>query len=100
MVGWKSYHDQRMSEGFAEFSASLFVQLALKDEHKFLDFWNQQHDRFTQSRPISAIKHPISCRTSLNASACYGKVRPTSRWISRFGSLGGRFCEFLLTIIE
>jgi len=51
MVGWKSYHDQWMSEGFAEFSASLFVQLALKDNQKFLDFWHDQHDRITQARP-------------------------------------------------
>jgi hypothetical protein len=51
MVGWKSYHDQWMSEGFAEFSASLFVQLAMKDNQKFLDFWHDQHDRITQARP-------------------------------------------------
>ena len=51
MVGWKSYHDQWMSEGFAEFSASLFIQFAMHDEHKFLDFWNEQRDRITQSRP-------------------------------------------------
>jgi len=51
MVGWKSYHDQWMSEGFAEFSASLFIQFAMHDEHKFLEFWNEQRDRITQSRP-------------------------------------------------
>jgi hypothetical protein len=51
MVGWKSYHDQWMSEGFAEFSASLFIQHAMRDEHKFLDFWNEQHDRIVQARP-------------------------------------------------
>ena len=32
MVGWDSYHDQWMSEGFAEFSTSLYVQYrACKD---------------------------------------------------------------------
>jgi hypothetical protein len=51
MVGWKSYHDQWMSEGFAEFSASLFIQIAMRDEHKFLDFWHEQRDRVVQSRP-------------------------------------------------
>ena len=60
MVGWKSYHDQWMSEGFAEFSASLFVQLALKDEHKFLDFWNEQRDRITQSRPATHDLKPYT----------------------------------------
>jgi len=51
MVGWKSYRDQWMSEGFAEFSASLYIQYALRDEGKFTDFWNEQRDRITQSRP-------------------------------------------------
>ncbi len=51
MVGWKSYHDQWMSEGFAEFSASLFIQFAMRDEKKFVDFWNEQRDRITESRP-------------------------------------------------
>ncbi|PYS30383.1 MAG: hypothetical protein DMF75_16065 [Acidobacteria bacterium] len=51
MVGWKSYHDQWMSEGFAEFSASLFIQIAMHDEKKYLEFWNEQRDRITQSRP-------------------------------------------------
>ena len=27
LVGWKSYHDQWMSEGFAQFSGDLYVQL-------------------------------------------------------------------------
>ena len=47
-------------EGFAEFSASLFVQLALKDEHKFLDFWNEQRDRITQSRPATHDLKPYT----------------------------------------
>ena len=51
MVGWKSYHDQWMSEGFAEFSASLYVQQVLRDEHRYIDFWNKQRDRITQSSP-------------------------------------------------
>ena len=51
MVGWKSYRDQWMSEGFAEFSASLYIQQILRDEHKFIDFWNEQRDRITKSRP-------------------------------------------------
>jgi hypothetical protein len=51
MVGWKSYRDQWMSEGFAEFSASLYIQMALRDEGKYLDFWKEQRDRITQARP-------------------------------------------------
>jgi hypothetical protein len=60
MVGWKSYHDQWMSEGFAEFSASLFVQFVMKDDHKFLDFWHDQHDRITQARPATHDLKPYT----------------------------------------
>lgn len=51
MVGWKSYRDQWMSEGFAEFSASLYIQIALHDHGKYIAFWNEQRDRITQARP-------------------------------------------------
>ena len=38
LVGWKTYHDQWLSEGFAEFSASLFVR---QFEPKQLDsYWS------------------------------------------------------------
>lgn len=51
MVGWKSYRDQWMSEGFAEFSASLYIQQILRDHDKFIEFWNEQRDRITKARP-------------------------------------------------
>lgn len=47
IIGWKSYRDQWMSEGFADFSASLFAHLIYKDE-KFLDFWKDQRDDLLQ----------------------------------------------------
>jgi hypothetical protein len=42
-VGWASYHDQWLSEGFAEFSAGLFLQQAVgKDWRKdYIDFWER-----------------------------------------------------------
>ncbi|HZS03764.1 MAG TPA: carboxypeptidase regulatory-like domain-containing protein [Blastocatellia bacterium] len=39
IVGWASYHDQWLSEGFADFSASLYLQVVEKD--KYLHFWDQ-----------------------------------------------------------
>jgi hypothetical protein len=44
IVGWKSYRDQWMSEGFAELSASLFAHLVYGDQ-QFLDFWKDQRER-------------------------------------------------------
>jgi hypothetical protein len=42
-VGWGSYHDQWLSEGFAEFSAGLFLQQAMgKDWRKdYIEFWDR-----------------------------------------------------------
>ncbi|MGH9713221.1 MAG: M1 family aminopeptidase [Candidatus Acidiferrales bacterium] len=40
-VGWESYRDQWMSEGFAEFSASLFLQTFFKDG-TYDKFWDVQ----------------------------------------------------------
>lgn len=49
-VGWASYHDQWLSEGFAEFSAGLFLQQAMGgDWHKdYLDFWERLRKRILE----------------------------------------------------
>lgn len=39
MVGWSSYHDQWLSEGFADFSASLFLLFTEKKPDKYLHYW-------------------------------------------------------------
>ncbi len=48
-VGWASYHDQWLSEGFAEFSAGLFLQQAMGTGNKwqkdYIDFWDRQKKR-------------------------------------------------------
>ncbi|PYV65489.1 MAG: hypothetical protein DMG95_01530 [Acidobacteria bacterium] len=47
-VGFDSYRDQWMSEGFAEMSASLFIQLIEKNPKKFIEFWNDQRTMLLQ----------------------------------------------------
>ena len=58
IIGWDSYHDQWMSEGFAEFSASLYVQYVRHDQAKFNEFWNDQHDRITKLGPRRVTSSP------------------------------------------
>jgi hypothetical protein len=41
LVGWATYHDQWLSEGFADFSASLFIQGTEKKPDKFNEFWER-----------------------------------------------------------
>jgi len=43
-VGFNSYRDQWMSEGFADMSASLYLSLIEKNPHKFITFWNDERD--------------------------------------------------------
>ena len=43
-VGFNSYRDQWMSEGFAETSSSLFQQMVEKNPKKFIQFWNDQRE--------------------------------------------------------
>lgn len=50
MVGFGSYRDQWMSEGFADFSASLFLQSAYGDKgnKKFVEFWDHERKSITE----------------------------------------------------
>ncbi len=41
LVGWNSYHDQWLSEGFADFSAGLFLDMAGKDHGRYLKYWER-----------------------------------------------------------
>jgi hypothetical protein len=44
-VGFSSYRDQWMSEGFADMSASLYLQYVYsKEPKKFLQFWNDERE--------------------------------------------------------
>ncbi len=48
-VGWASYHDQWLSEGFAEFSAGLFTQIAYGNNRKeYLQFWDRLRQRILE----------------------------------------------------
>ncbi len=46
-VGWASYHDEWLSEGFAEFSAGLFLQHAMAGDwvKDYLHFWDRLRHR-------------------------------------------------------
>jgi hypothetical protein len=57
LVSWKTYHDQWLSEGFAEFSASLYLQLAYDRDparryKRYLDFWDEERKRIIEKFPL------------------------------------------------
>ena len=49
-AGWASYHDQWLSEGFAEFAAALFLQRAVgpKWQKDYIEFWERQRVRILE----------------------------------------------------
>jgi hypothetical protein len=56
-VGFRGYRDQWMSEGFANTSASIFLQASRPKPTEFLEFWKQQRRLITEKnafgfRPI------------------------------------------------
>ena len=59
-IGWDSYHDQWMSEGFAQLSASLYVQFVRKDLSKFNDFWEEQRRQIVEARPSTRGRKPYT----------------------------------------
>ena len=54
-VGWASYHDQWLSEGFAEFSAGLFLQQAMAGDWRkdYLEFWERLRKRILEKNKYS-----------------------------------------------
>jgi Carboxypeptidase regulatory-like domain/Peptidase family M1 domain len=59
IIGWDSYRDQWMSEGFAEFSASLYVQM-LRGNDKFVDFWEDLRQQVVQATPATKGRKPYT----------------------------------------
>jgi aminopeptidase N len=48
-LGWNSYRDQWMSEGFSHLSASLFLQAAYpKEPDRFRNFWKSMFEQITE----------------------------------------------------
>jgi hypothetical protein len=54
-VGWKSYHDQWLSEGFAEFSGNLYVQYR-QNMKEYLNRWRKEKE---QLKAKDSLGHSI-----------------------------------------
>ena len=59
IIGWDSYHDQWMSEGFAEFSSSLYVQI-IRGDQKFIDFWEDLRKLIIEASPATKDRKPYT----------------------------------------
>ena len=68
-VGFGSYRDQWMSEGFADLSASLYLTMIEKNPKKFITFWNDERELLLERdaqgfRAIDAGPLTMGYRTS------------------------------------
>lgn len=59
-VGWTSYHDQWMSEGFAEFSTSLYILYVKKNINEFNEFWENQRRMIVEASPATKGLKPYT----------------------------------------
>ena len=48
VLGWASYRDQWLSEGFADFSAGLYLQVIEKKQDQYLKYWERQKELVLQ----------------------------------------------------
>ncbi|MFN8007289.1 MAG: M1 family aminopeptidase [Terriglobia bacterium] len=87
LIGWKSYRDQWMSEGFADFSASLFAQAVYKDD-TFLKFWRDERQLILQKnasgmRPadIGSVIMGYRLDTALTENATRSLIYPKGAFI-------------------
>src|SRR5271170_82970 len=72
-VGFSSYRDQWMSEGFADFSASLFLMETRKDQKEYRDFWALLRRRLLEKngqgvRPVDVGPVVMGSRVSTSRS--------------------------------
>jgi Peptidase family M1 domain len=72
-VGFDNYRDQWMSEGFADFSASLFLLETRKDQKEYRDFWALLRRRLLEKnaagvRPVDVGPVVMGSRVSTSRS--------------------------------
>jgi hypothetical protein len=48
IVGWSTYHDQWLSEGFAFFSAGLYLKATEQKPDKYLNYWKHAQEEITK----------------------------------------------------
>lgn len=78
-VGWATYHDAWLSEGFAEFSAALFIQHTQKDWQKeYGEYWNSLRKQILEKNNFGVAPNdagPIWMGLRLDTSHSEGSYR-------------------------
>jgi peptidase M1-like protein len=87
-VGWATYHDQWLSEGFADFSAALFLQATRKSPADYLKFWEHQRGTILTKNQFGQAPNDagplwlgLRLSTPKNREAYSGLVYPKGSYI-------------------
>jgi hypothetical protein len=89
-VGWASYHDQWLSEGFAEFSAALFLQQAMGKgwQKDYIEFWDRLRRRILEKNNFGVSPNDagplwmgLRLASPRNASAYQNLVYPKGAYV-------------------
>ncbi len=87
-VGWSSYHDQWLSEGFADFSAALFLQATRKTPDDYLKFWQHQRETILDKNQFGKSPNDagplwlgVRLSTEKNPGAYFGLTYPKGSYV-------------------
>lgn len=60
IVGWASYRDQWLSEGFAFFSAGLYLKMTEQKPDKYLNYWRHAQEEITKKNEFGLRATDVS----------------------------------------
>lgn len=84
-IGWKSYHDQWMSEAFAEFSSMLYVQLALKSNDIYFQDLKKKREHilgiFHSGRPFGPTWLGVRSASIGNSKQYFTMIYEKGAWV-------------------
>ena len=83
-IGWATYRDQWLSEGFADFSAGLFLQLMEKKPDLYLKYWDRAEGNDHEEERMGI--HRERCRSGVDGA-------PAEHVQDRSGVSAGRVFE-------
>ena len=95
MVGWKTYHDQWLSEGFAEFSAALYIKAS--EPNKFKKFWDLKRKWLLNNN--QAGHHPVDVGPLWLNFQLDAYLEPGNSFFLRYYK-GAYVLEMLRTLME
>ncbi|HZF40174.1 MAG TPA: M1 family aminopeptidase, partial [Blastocatellia bacterium] len=85
VVGWSSYHDQWLSEGFAFFSAGLYLKATEQKPDKYLNYWKHAQELLLEKNEFGLRPNDVAPLWMGYRSAFHKQPRAPQALIYRKG---------------